>query len=103
MIFSGNFFQFDQDLFRGLRYTTRATKLGRRLCHVTSLVLLRQRFGSFRPLPVERHVVIGKDLVIKDTRQEDRGPYMCRGENHLGHVYALIVLVVKPVSKWIKC
>lgn len=44
-------------------------------------------------------MVIGKDLVIKDTRQEDRGPYMCRGENPLGHVYALIVLVVKPVSK----
>lgn len=52
---------------------------------------------SFRPLPVDRHVVAGKDLVIKDTRQEDKGPYMCRGENHLGHVYALIVLVVKPV------
>ena len=27
---------------------------------------------------------------------------MCRGENHLGHVYALIVLDVKPVGKWKK-
>ena len=54
---------------------------------------------SFRPLPVDRHVVAGKDLVIKNTRQEDKGPFMCRGENHLGHVYALIVLVVKPVRE----
>ncbi|KAL9961572.1 hypothetical protein ACROYT_G030534 [Oculina patagonica] len=52
---------------------------------------------SFRPLPIGRHVVAGKDLVIKDTRREDKGPFMCRGENHLGHVYALIVLVVNPV------
>ena len=54
---------------------------------------------SFRPLPVGRHLVSGKDLVIKDTRQEDKGPYMCRGENRLGNVYALIVLVVNPVRK----
>lgn len=26
---------------------------------------------------------------------------MCRGDNQLGHVYALIVLVVNPVSKLI--
>ena len=60
---------------------------------------------SFRLLPIDRHAVVGKDLVIKETRKEDRGPFMCRGENHLGHVYALIVLVVKPVSKWMikKC
>ena len=45
-IFSDNFFQFDQDLFRDLRYTTRATKLGRRLYHVTSLVLLRQGYNG---------------------------------------------------------
>ena len=57
---------------------------------------------SFRPLPVDRHVAAGKDLVIKNTRQEDRGPYMCRGENHLDNVYALIVLVVNPVRKWRK-
>ena len=54
---------------------------------------------SFQPLPVDRHVMAGKDLVIKDTRQKDKGPYMCRGENHLGNVYALIVLVVSPVRK----
>ena len=47
-------------------------------------------------------MVAGNDLVIKDIRLEDRGPFMCRGENHLGHVYALIVLVVKPVGKWTK-
>ena len=46
VIFSGNFFQFDQDLFRGLRYTIRATKLGRRLYRVTSLVLLRLRYNG---------------------------------------------------------
>ena len=55
---------------------------------------------SFRPLPVDRHVVTGKDLVIKDTQRKDKGPFMCRGENHLGHVYALIVLVVNPVREW---
>ncbi len=54
---------------------------------------------SFRPLPIGRHVMTGKDLVIKDTRREDKGPFMCRGQNHLGHVYALIVLVVNPVRK----
>ena len=54
---------------------------------------------SFRPLSDGRHVMAGKDLVIKDTRREDRGPIMCRGDNHLGHVYALIVLVVNPVCK----
>jgi len=52
---------------------------------------------SFRPLPVGRHVKGGKELVIKNTQWKDRGPIMCRGDNHLGHVYALIVLVVNPV------
>ena len=36
---------------------------------------------------------------LKDTEKIDRGPIMCRGDNSLGHVYALIVLVVKPVGK----
>lgn len=57
---------------------------------------------SFRPLPVDRYVAAGKDLVIKDIRRGDKGPFMCRGENHLGFVFALIVLEVKPVGKWIK-
>lgn len=52
---------------------------------------------SFRPLPVDRYVAAGKDLVIKDIRNGDKGPFMCRGENHLGFVFALIVLEVKPV------
>lgn len=52
---------------------------------------------SFRTLSDGRHVMAGKDLIIKETRWEDRGPIMCRGDNNLGHVYALIVLVVKPV------
>lgn len=54
---------------------------------------------AFRPLPIGRHVTTGKDLIIKDTEKIDRGPIMCRGDNSLGHVYALIVLVVKPVGK----
>ncbi|CAH3123360.1 unnamed protein product [Porites lobata] len=52
---------------------------------------------AFRPLPIGRHVITGKDLIIKDTEKIDRGPIMCRGDNRLGHVYAMIVLVVKPV------
>ena len=55
---------------------------------------------SFRTLSDGRHVMAGKDLIIKETRWEDRGPIMCRGDSNLGHVYALIVLVVKPVCKW---
>ena len=52
-MFSGNLFQFNQDLFRSLRYTTPAMKLGRRLYHATSLAFLRQgydglaRFGHY--------------------------------------------------------
>ena len=54
---------------------------------------------AFRPLPIGRHVITGKDLIIKDIKKIDRGPIMCRGDNSIGHVYALIVLVVKPVGK----
>ena len=56
---------------------------------------------SFRELPIGRHIVAGKNLVIRGTRKEDRGPYMCRADNHLGHVLAMIVLVVDPVCKWL--
>ncbi|XP_068736238.1 uncharacterized protein [Montipora capricornis] len=52
---------------------------------------------SFRSLPHGRHLKAGKELVIWNVQREDRGPVMCRGDNHLGHVYALIVLVVNPV------
>ena len=57
---------------------------------------------SFRSLPHGRHLKAGKELVIWNVQKEDRGPIMCRGDNHLGHVYALIVLVVNPVCKLIK-
>ena len=39
--------------------------------------------------------------MIKETQREDKGPIMCRGDNHLGHVYALIVLVVNPVCEYL--
>ena len=55
----------------------------------------------FRPLPVGHHVKAGKELVIKNTQWKDKGPTMCRGDNHLSHVYALIVLVVNPVCKFL--
>ena len=46
-----------------------------------------------------RHVTAGKDLIIRKTRYEDAGPYMCRGTNKLGTVYTMIVLFVEPVGK----
>lgn len=56
---------------------------------------------SFRSLSTDRHKTTGKDLIIKETQREDKGPIMCRGDNHLGHVYALIVLVVNPVCEYL--
>lgn len=56
---------------------------------------------SFRSLPSGRHFNAGKKLIIRNIQRRDRGPIMCRGDNQLGHVYALIVLVVNPVSKLI--
>ena len=47
----------------------------------------------------DRHIAAGKDLIIKNTRKEDKGPYMCRGTNKLGSVYTMIVLSVHPVGK----
>ena len=52
-----------------------------------------------RSMPEGRHVNTGKDLIIKKTRYEDAGPYMCRGTNKLGTVFAMIVLFVDPVGE----
>ena len=54
---------------------------------------------SLEPLPVERHVKSGNKLIIKGTAPQDGGPYVCRGRNHLGTVFAVIWLAVKDVGK----
>ena len=55
------------------------------------------------PMPRGRHVIAGKDLIIKKTRPEDAGPFMCRGSSKLGTILALIMLFVKPVGKPMIC
>ena len=104
-IFSDNFFQFDQDLFRGLRYTTRATKLGRRLYHVTSLVLLRQGYNGLAHFGLYLSSVtwwLEKIWWSKTLGGKTEDP-TCVAEKITWVTCMLIVLVVKPVSKWINC
>ena len=38
---------------------------------------------SHKKLPVDRHVISGNKLTIKNTTKEDEGAYMCWGTNQL--------------------
>jgi len=55
---------------------------------------------ALQALPQGRHVMTGNHLIIKKTRKEDKGPYMCKGFNDHGNVFALIVLTVYSVRKY---
>jgi hypothetical protein len=55
---------------------------------------------ALQDMPEGRYAEIGKALVIKKTEQADKGPYMCKGTNAHGSVFALIVLTVHPVRKY---
>ena len=48
---------------------------------------------------VDRHVIDGNKLTIKDTTEDDGGAYVCQGANKLGSVMAVIWIFVKDVGK----
>ena len=49
---------------------------------------------SHKQLAVNRHVINGDTLTIKNTIEDDGGAYICQGENELGNVMAVIWVVV---------
>ena len=54
---------------------------------------------SRKQLPVNRHVIDGDTLTIKNTTEDDGGAYLCEGENQLGSVIAVTWIIVKDVGK----
>ena len=55
---------------------------------------------SLKQLPVNRHVIDGNKLTIKNTTEEDGGAYLCQGANELGSVVAVTWVFVKDVGKF---
>jgi len=49
---------------------------------------------SLKQLPVNRHVIDGGTLTIKNTIEDDGGAYVCEGANELGKVMAVTWVVV---------
>ena len=49
---------------------------------------------SFKKLPVNRYVVYGDTLTIKNTIEDDEGAYFCEGGNELETVRAAIFVFV---------
>ena len=54
---------------------------------------------SLRQLPINRHVIDGNQLTIKNTTSDDDGAYVCHGNNQLGNVMAVIWIFVRDVGK----
>ena len=54
---------------------------------------------SLKKLPVNRHVIDGNKLTIKNTTEDDDGAYLCQGANELGSVVAVTWIFVKEVGK----
>ena len=54
---------------------------------------------SRKQLPINRHVIHGNQLTIKNTTKDDGGAYVCQGVNQLGNVMAVTWIVVKDVGK----
>ena len=54
---------------------------------------------SRKELPVNRHVIDGDTLTIRNTTEDDGGAYVCQGANELGSVMAVIWIFVKDVGK----
>jgi len=52
---------------------------------------------SLKQLPINRHVIDGNKLTIKNTTEDDDGAYVCQGANELGSVMAVIWIFVKNV------
>jgi len=49
---------------------------------------------SLNKLPVNRYVIDGDTLTIKNTIEDDGGAYICQGANELGSVMAVTWVVV---------
>lgn len=54
---------------------------------------------SYKKLDVNRHVISGNTLTIKNTTKDDDGAYICQGANQLNFVIASIWVIVKDVGK----
>ena len=54
---------------------------------------------SRKSLPINRHVIDGNRLTIRNTTDGDGGAYLCQGANELGSVVAVTWIVVKDVGK----
>ena len=54
---------------------------------------------SRNELPINRHVIDGDTLTIKNTTNDDDGAYLCQGQNQLGSVIAVTWVNVKDVGK----
>ncbi|KAK3698424.1 hypothetical protein QZH41_001190 [Actinostola sp. cb2023] len=52
---------------------------------------------ALQDMPKGRHIKSGKHLIIKKTHKDDKGPYMCKGINAFGSVFAMIVVTVHHV------
>ena len=57
---------------------------------------------SQQQLPVNRHVIDGGTLTIKNTKEDDGGSYICRGDNDLGDVIAAIFVKVTDEGESVK-
>ena len=54
---------------------------------------------SLKQLPVNRHIIDGNKLTIRNTTEDDDGAYVCQGTNELGSVMAVIWIFVQDVGK----
>ena len=54
-----------------------------------------------KQLPINRHVIDGNKLIIKNTTKDDGGAYVCQGANDLAMrgVMGVIWIVVKDVGE----
>lgn len=54
-----------------------------------------------KQLPINRHVIDGNQLIIKNTTKDDGGAYVCQAANELAMrgVMGVIWLIVKDVGK----
>ena len=50
-------------------------------------------------LPINRHVINGNKLTIKNTTKDDDGAYVCQGANQLRNVMAVTWVFVKNVGE----
>ena len=64
--------------------------------HPTSVVTWTR---SGKQLPINRHVINGNQLTIKNTTEGDGGAYLYHGANQLRNVVRVIWVIVKVAGK----